>query len=91
MVETLLSDSDDGDKFYFFDLVNGKLIWESVRSAGNIESFHFHENKKILTISYGDFFCWIGYSVFLLSDTIRIELSFPGLMASMVTLMKETF
>lgn len=55
VIETLLSDSEDGDKIFFFDLVLGKLIWESVRSVGNIENFQFNENKKILTVSYGDF------------------------------------
>lgn|GEM_PF-4481730 len=55
IVETLYSDSNDGNKIFFFDLCSGKLIWESVRSVGNIKSFKFNENKKILTISYGDF------------------------------------
>ena len=52
ILETNYSDSDDGNKIFFFDLSNQKLLWERERDAGNVEKFNFDNTENILLISY---------------------------------------
>ena len=52
VLETYYSDSNDENKIFFFDLDNGKLLWERERDAGNINKFKFDDTENILSISY---------------------------------------
>lgn len=52
IVETLISDSNDQNKIFFFNLDNGKLLWERERDAGNIKIFEFDEPENVILISY---------------------------------------
>lgn len=53
-VETAYSKSDDGNKIFFFDLNNRELLWERKRDAGNIKSFQFDTDNKVLFVFYAN-------------------------------------
>jgi tetratricopeptide (TPR) repeat protein len=54
-LETYYSDSVDGNKIFFIDLENRKLLGERKREAGNIKCFQFSESDDIFTIVYENY------------------------------------